>query len=119
MAYISVMADAPITVAETIVFQRQAEAIWNDDERQEFVAFIATNPKAGDIVPGTGGVRKVRWARSGGGKRGGARVIYFYHDADHPLYLLMAYAKARKEDMNPAQKRAVRELVTMLKAEMK
>jgi hypothetical protein len=60
-------------------------------------------------------VRKVRWARGGSGKRGGARVIYFYHDADRPLYLLMAYAKAQRENMTADEKRAVRALSQVLK----
>ena len=67
------------------------------------------------MIPETGGVRKVRWARAGGGKRGGARVIYFYHDARRPLYLLMVYAKARQENLTPDQKKAVRMLAAILK----
>ena len=68
-----------ITIAE-MLFIRQAAAVWTDDERAAFVDFIAANPKAGDLVPDTGGIRKVRWGRQGSGKRGGVRVIYFYHD---------------------------------------
>jgi mRNA-degrading endonuclease RelE of RelBE toxin-antitoxin system len=104
-----------ITVGETSLFIRQASAVWNDQERERFVNFIAENPEAGDIIPDTGGVRKVRWAAAGSGKRGGARVIYFYHDPGRPLYLLMVYAKARQEDMTPDQKRLVRQLVDILK----
>lgn len=77
--------------------------------------FIAANPEAGDVIPGTGGVRKVRWARAGTGKRGGARVIYFYHDAGRPLYLLMVYAKARRENLTPDEKRAVGKLAAIIK----
>ena len=51
----------------------------------EFVNYIACNPEAGDVIPESGGVRKVRWSRAGAGKRGGARVIYFYHDDTRPL----------------------------------
>ncbi len=51
---------------------RQAEKVWSDAEREEFVSYIAANPKAGDVIPETGGVRKVRWNREGSGKRGGA-----------------------------------------------
>jgi hypothetical protein len=69
----------------------------------------------GDVIPETGGVRKIRWVRAGTGKRGGARVIYFYHDADRPLYLLMVYAKARQENLTPDEKRAVRKLAAILK----
>ncbi len=77
--------------------------------------FIARSPEAGDVIADTGSVRKVRWARGGSGKRGGARVIYFYRDADLPLHLLMIYAKARQEDLSPDDKRAVRRLVGILK----
>jgi len=105
-----------ITVAETSLFVRQAEDVWSDDEREAFVSFIAQNPQAGDLIPETGGVRKIRWSLAGTGKRGGARVIYFYHDADRPLYLLMVYAKARQEDLTPEEKRAVRKLAATLKA---
>ena len=59
---------------------------------EAFVTFIAANPEAGDVIPDTGGVRKVRWTRAGSGKRGGTRVIYFYYDAGRPLYLLLVYA---------------------------
>ena len=104
-----------ITVAETAVFVHQAASVWDDAEREEFVSFIAANPEAGDVIPETGGVRKVRWSRAGMGKRGGVRVIYFYHDANRPLYLLMVYAKARKEDLEPGEKRTVRELTALLK----
>ena len=83
------MRTRPVTVAETAVFMRQAGALWTDDESFEFVDFIARNPEAGDLIPASGGVRKVRWGRHGSGKRGGVRVIYFYHDPGMPLYLLM------------------------------
>ena len=104
-----------ITVAETPLFLRQAKDVWDETEREEFINFIARHPETGDVIPDTGGVRKVRWGRAGSGKRGGARVIYFYHDADRPLYLLMVYAKARQEDLTPEEKRAVRKLVGILK----
>jgi hypothetical protein len=102
-------------VAETPLFVRQAEAVWDDAERETFVNFIAANPESGDVIPETGGVRKVRWTRAGTGKRGGARVIYFYHDANRPLYLLMVYTKARRENLTADEKRAVRKLAALLK----
>jgi hypothetical protein len=64
-------------------------------------------------------VRKIRWSRGGAGKRGGARVIYYYHNAEHPLYLLMAYAKARQENLTPEEKRTMRELAALLKGKRK
>jgi hypothetical protein len=115
MAYSAAVPGKLITVAETALFMRQAEAVWDDAEREAFVEYIARNPEIGDVIPETGGVRKVRWVRAGTGKRGGARVIYFYHDASRPLYLLMVYAKARQEDLTPDEKKAVRKLAAVLK----
>ena len=105
-----------LTVVETQSFMRQAEKIWDEEERNGFVDHIARNPEVGDIIPGTGGIRKIRWSRKGSGKRGGTRVIYFYTHIDAPLYLLMAYAKARQEDMTPDEKKAVTALTAALKA---
>lgn len=104
-----------LTIAETQLFIRQAADVWTDDERTAFVDFIAANPEEGDVIPDTGGVRKVRWSRKGSGKRGGVRVVYFYNDPTMPLYLLMVYAKARQEDLSPDEKRRVQALVIALK----
>lgn len=109
------MARKLITVVETPLFVRQADAIWSDDERSEFIDFIAASPEAGDLIPETGGVRKVRWGRSGSGKRGGARIIYFHHDAKRPLYLLLVYAKARRENLTPDEKKLIRTFATAIK----
>lgn len=116
LAYSALVPQQLITVAETPLFQRQARDVWDENEREDFVNFIARNPEAGDVIADTGGVRKVRWGRGGSGKRGGARVIYFYRDADLPLYLLMIYAKARQENLSADEKRAVRKLVGILKS---
>ncbi len=97
-----------VTVAETDTFIRQAAAVWTDEERLSFIDFIARNPEAGDVIPETGGVRKVRWTRQGTGKRGGTRVIYFYCHTEAPLYLLLVYAKAQREDLKPDEKKAAR-----------
>jgi hypothetical protein len=105
----------PLSVAETVLFSRQAGSVWSDEERTGFIDFIARNPEAGDVIPDTGGVRKVRWGRQGSGKRGGVRVIYFYQHMDTPLYLLMVYSKAQHEDLSSDEKRAVQELVARLK----
>jgi hypothetical protein len=106
----------PITVAETQAFARATEKIWNDAELAELVDFVAHNPEAGDMIPGTGGVRKLRWTRSGSGKRGGARVVYFYYRPDCPLYLLLAYAKALATDLSADEKKAVAAFAATIKA---
>lgn len=90
-----------LTVIETPEFLAWAKQIWSGDERGEFVDWIARNPDAGDVIPHTGGLRKVRWSRSGMGKRGGSRVIYFLRRADGRITLLLAYAKAKFDNLRP------------------
>ena len=115
MAYTAEVWTTPITVAETQSFLRQAHDVWSDDEREAFIDFIARNPEAGDIIRDGGRVRKVRWGRHGRGKRGGVRVIYFFHDLETPLYLLLVYAKAVRTDLSPDAKKAVREFAERIK----
>ena len=105
------------SVAETPTFTRQAEKLFSEDEKMELISFLSTNPLAGDLIPGTGGVRKLRFAASGKGKRGGARVIYYYLDEDLPLYVLLAYPKNAKVDLTPEEKRGVAAFVEEIKAE--
>ena len=115
MAYNAGVPRRLITVAETPLFSRQSREIWDDAGREAFIDFIARNPEEGDLIPETGGVRKIRWARPGSGKRGGTRVIYFYYSSDRPLYLLMVYAKARQENLTAEEKKAIRKLAAILK----
>lgn len=89
------------TVIETPTFQKQVAKVWSVDERHDFIAWIAANPEAGDVIPGGGGMRKVRWAVAGKGKRGGARVIYITFWSAGELALLSVYAKGERENMLP------------------
>ena len=82
------------TVAETPIFQRYAAEVWVEGEREQFINWIAANPEAGDLIRGSGGCRKVRWSRTGQGKCGGARVIYFNLD-EATIWLLIVYKKAK------------------------
>jgi hypothetical protein len=86
------------TVTETDIFIRYAEAVWSDAERTAFIVWIAANPLAGDVIPGSGGCRKIRWSRPGMGKRGGVRVIYF-NMPDGRIWLLIVYAKAKFDNL--------------------
>ena len=104
------------TVAETPTFTKQAEALFDEAEKQELINYLAEHPLEGDVIQGTGGVRKLRFAASGRGKRGGARVIYYYLDADMPLYALLVYPKNVKTDLTPADKKAATALVEAIKA---
>jgi hypothetical protein len=109
------MQTRPITVAETHMFRRQAEKFWSDAELTALVDHLATNPEDGDVIPGTGGVRKLRWGKAGTGKRGGVRVVYFHHNADMPLYQLLAYAKAQASDLTAQEKRTLTALAAAMK----
>jgi len=106
-------------VAETPLFARQVEKLLDEESKQELIEFLAENPQAGDEIPETGGVRKLRFAVPGRGKRGGARVIYYYLDDEIPLYALLIYPKNAKTDLTSDEKKAVRKLVRQLKEERK
>lgn len=104
------------TVAETPTFTRQADKLFSQDERRELIDYLAESPLAGDEISGTGGVRKLRFSALGRGKRGGARVIYFYGGEDMPIYALLAYAKSAKTDLSQAERRAVGRVVAAIKS---
>ena len=79
------------------------ESHWTDDEFLELQRYLLQSPGAGDLVPGGGGIRKLRWQAQGRGKKGGARVIYCWQVAGSKIFLIHAYAKAKTEDLTPAQ----------------
>lgn len=97
-----------LTVIETPTFVRLAAQCWSDEQRTAFIDFIAANPEAGDVIPGSGGLRKMRWSGSGRGKRGGVRVIYFSRFADGEIWLLLVYPKSVRENVSPDVLRQIR-----------
>ena len=99
------------TVIETEVFVRAAAQVWTDVERIEFINWLAANPDAGDVIPGSGGCRKVRWTRPGMGKRGGARVIYFNRLECGEIWLLMVYVKAKFDNLPAPFLKQLREAI--------
>jgi len=94
------MGAAPVTVVEMPGFLAACRKHLDDNERDELVDYLACNPEAGDLIQGTGGVRKLRWALQGRGKRGGARVIYYFHSERIPLVAINVYAKNEKTDLS-------------------
>jgi len=104
-----------ITVGETPEYVRRATKLLSEPERSELVDYVAANPKAGDLIQGTGGVRKLRWARTGRGKSGGVRVIYYFHSEALPLYLLTMFGKGEKADLSQAERNELAKLVRVLK----
>lgn len=102
------------TIAETTEYLRRAEKLLGDDERRDVVSYLATHPRAGDLMEGTGGVRKLRWARGGRGKSAGVRVVYYVHSELMPLYLLTVFAKNERANLSKAERNELAELVELL-----
>ena len=105
-----------ITVVETQSYLAKAEKLMNDDDRQAVVNQLAADPEGGDVIPGGGGVRKIRIPLQGRGKRGGARVIYFFYTESIPLFLLDVFAKNEKENISATD---LAKLATVAKAIVK
>lgn len=101
-------------IAELPSYIRLAGRLLLPEERQDLIDYLAEHPKVGDIMEGTGGVRKLRWRRGGQGKSGGVRVIYYYHDDLMPLYLLTLFAKGDKANLTKAERNELARLVVLL-----
>jgi hypothetical protein len=104
----------PITVVETQEFLSSTKKLMDDAERAELVGYLALNPTAGDLIQGTGGVRKMRWGLEGRGKRGGARVIFFFHDMEMPIYLLEAFAKSDRANLTQSECHELRQVTEQI-----
>ena len=100
-----------LTVVETLLFQRQWPLYWTEEQRGEFASFIAAHPTAGDVAPGSGGIRKVRWGRAGSGKSGGVRVIYFTRISIGEVVLLTLYAKAKTNNLSGPKLKEIRRVL--------
>lgn len=90
-----------------------------DNTRTEIIQLLCSNPTAGDVIPRTGGLRKIRYAVPGKGKRGGLRIIYYFYDASNPMYLLHIYAKSTTENLSPKEEKSLTKIAQQLKATMK
>jgi hypothetical protein len=106
-----------ISVVETATYLATAEVLMTEEERAAVVDMIAQDPQAGDLMQGTGGLRKVRVPLQGRGKRGGGRLITFFHDASMPVFLIALYAKNVQSDLDPQQRRAAKALTDAIRAQ--
>jgi hypothetical protein len=97
-----------LTVVESPIFQRLWPRYWDEDERGEFASFIASNAEAGAVIRGSGGVRKVRWAREGTGKSAGVRIVYLTRNELGEVYLLTLYAKSGRSSISAATLKEIR-----------
>lgn len=104
----------PVTVVETPEFLAATRKLMDETERSALIDYLSSHTAGGDLIPGTGGVRKLRWALEGRGKRGGARVVYFYHNSTLPLFALTAYAKNERADLSQADRNDFKQLTKLL-----
>lgn len=102
---------AYMTFIELRLFTAFRERYWTDGELGELQDFLTLTPAAGDVIPDSGGLRKVRWRAGRRGKRGGARVIYYWDVRMNCVYLLYGYVKAEREDLSRRQLKAMRALL--------
>jgi mRNA-degrading endonuclease RelE of RelBE toxin-antitoxin system len=100
-----------LTFSETSIFTRQITALLSDNELSALQWMLMGNPEQGDLIRNSGGLRKIRYAASGRGKRGGMRVIYYWHVPGHTILFLLAYAKNEQEDLSPAQLKTLKSII--------
>jgi len=100
---------------ELTPFAEFRQGHWTDEEFRAFQSFLLVSPEAGDLIPGGGGLRKVRWAAQGRGKRGGSRIIYCWMVPRSQIYLIYGYVKSEREDLTPRQVKLLADLTRDLK----
>jgi hypothetical protein len=105
-----------IEFIETVVFTKQIKALATDDELKDLQIELIEQPEKGDLIQGTGGLRKIRMATGGQGKSGSVRVIYFLATAEI-IYLVLAYPKNVKDNLSPSEKAELKKLTKLLKGE--
>jgi mRNA-degrading endonuclease RelE of RelBE toxin-antitoxin system len=96
---------------ETSFFTRQSAELLPDDELNSLQWLLMANPESGDLIRGSGGLRKLRWAGLGRGKRGGLRIIYYWHVPGNIILLLLAYPKNDQENLTPSQVKALKSII--------
>ena len=100
------------TVVELPEFITQAEKCMSPESKDEFIQYIACNPLAGKVIEGTGGARKVRWASVGHkGKSGGARVVYYYHNIQIPIFLFTVFKKNNQGNITKKECNLLKQII--------
>jgi hypothetical protein len=103
-----------MTVAEMPEYICRVEKLLSAEERRNVVDYLAAHPRAGDLMQGTGGVRKLRWGRGGQGRSGGVRIIYYFHNEAMPVYLLTLFATNDRANLTKAERNDLAGLVEIL-----
>lgn len=100
-----------MVIIETPAFTRQVLQLLGDDRYRTLQVELTTRPDRGSVIQGTGGIRKMRWSITGGGKRGGVRVLYYWRAQADQILMLLIYSKSTKDDLTPAEKKALKRIV--------
>ena len=98
-------------IVETSIFTKQVQKFLSDEEYRHLQSDMANRPDMGAVIPRSGGLRKVRWGYRGQGKRGGVRVIYYWAVSQERILMLLMYPKNVKDNLSPAQLKALRQIV--------
>ncbi len=106
--------DYPIEIAEIIGVSRELDKMLSSDEHHELIDYLAFHPECGDVMRGTGGIRKMRWRFNQKGKRGGLRILYYFHDLNMPLYVLAVYSKGELLKITKREEQEMSKLVIQL-----
>jgi hypothetical protein len=110
-AYTRFTYSAAVVFVELTPFVAFRNEFWTDEDLRALQNFLLMSPEAGDLIRGGSGLRKLRWSAQGWGKRGGARVIYYWHKSEHHVYLVYGYVKSEREDLTQQQIRVLAELM--------
>ena len=96
---------------ETPIFTKEIRALLPDEDYRSLQSALLLRPQQGALIRGSGGLRKIRWGTAGRGKRGGIRVIYYWHEKEEAFYMLYAYPKNVQDDLTPSQLKLLRKVV--------
>lgn len=102
------------TIVELPEFIRKAQSVLKEGEKASIIGYLAVHPLSGDLIQGTGGIRKLRWSAQGKGKSGGVRVIYYCHNESIPLFLLTVFGKGEKANLSKAERNTLSKLTSLL-----
>ncbi|MEX2488268.1 MAG: type II toxin-antitoxin system RelE/ParE family toxin [Pseudomonadales bacterium] len=102
------------TIVEMPEFQRRSDKLLTDEQRISIINYLAQHPASGDIMQGTGGIRKLRWSAQGRGKSGGVRVIYYYHNETSPLFLLTVFGKGEKSNLSKSERNQLAKITSLI-----
>jgi hypothetical protein len=100
-----------MVIVETSIFTRQVQALLDDDDYRRLQMTLVLRPEAGDLIPGGGGLRKIRWGARGRGKRGGVRMIYYWAVQQERILMLLMYTKSEQDNLTTEQLKVLRKII--------